>query len=597
MKTAKLVLMVIGLITGIYAQAQKTPDYWNYRTTLMPKRFPLPNDIASIGRTDIDKDGDPDIIRYHILDSMPVMWVDDDDDMEWVDIEGDMDSDCLFVDKNNDGEYSGPEDLSIDWNDENKDGTADMQFLVENGKPDVRYGFDWKTHLMLIIDEERDDDFTYIDWNILLSRYWEHTGHGNFFTDYHGNTLFTKMCISSYRNSDLRYSWENPFLFWDFDKDGMSEMALRMIDYPVFRTRSNNDSLFDKINEEYDVMFSKRIKYVSITYDLDNDNGQGNECDFDFSLCFQGEGFEYSDQVNKYKSLRGLPEADTLLYNPNWRQLTELIFPNRETALDLTFNRGDWNICRLVFDEDDDCTRWERVDLYDPGKLFVTGGGKGGIDNNGQTDAVGDRGEFDMDFSGSGNLYIGGFDNRLHLSGAEWGVWRIDQTAFSYQGFGGLYDLWKPDRIQRMPEKFGTIRYSDTDQNGFFDFIQYDLDGDTIFERSVSLKDLNIDDRQSIILTKELSYKDYRTLFDKMTRKNWEMAKEVLKIAEKFGIRTNWYAFWKNPRTLFEKYQYAFWLNYYIYNDLRYLAEIQKNVDLVNMIDKAYFSGNWDLIK
>lgn len=251
----------------------------------------------------------------------------------------------------------------------------------------------------------------------------------------------------------------------------------------------------------------------------------------------------------------------------------------------------------MIFDEDDDCNRWERVDLYDPGKLFVVGSRNGGLDTNPQTDAVGDRGEFDMDFSGKGNIYIGGFDMKIHLYGAEWGAWRIDQTAFSYQGFGGLYDLWRPDRLQRVPEKFGTVKYSDTDNNGFFDLFEYDLDGDTLFEKTVSLRDLNLDDRQSVISKTELSYTDYQSLFKEITEKNWNRAMEAAEIATKLGISTDWYASWKNPRSLAEKYDYAYWLNFYIYMDLRDFAELRKKNSLVKLTDKAYYSGNWSLLK
>ena len=60
------------------------------------------------------------------------------------------------------------------------------------------------------------------------------------------------------------------------------------------------------------------------------------------------------------------------------------------------------------------------------------------LDNNRQSDASGDRGEWDLDNSGGGSLYVSNFDGRIHLYGAEWGAWRIDQNSFSYQGFGGI---------------------------------------------------------------------------------------------------------------------------------------------------------------
>ena len=586
-------LVALTLIIGKDLLAQKQSVFWNHQTKLQPWRLPLPNDLSKIERIDLNNDGKPEVIKYTILDSIPVMWVDDDGNMKWTDIEGDMINDCLFIDRNKDGIFAGPWDISIDWDDEDGDRKADMQFIVENGDPAKRNGFDWKSNVTMMINDDKDGVFNYIDWNLIDMRPWEHNGHANFFTNYHGNTLFTKMCVSSFRISDFRFSWENPFIFWDYDNDGMPEMALRMLDIPHFRPENNQDSLFQKVDDKIDVLYSKKISYVALTYDLDNDNGQGNEFDFDMTLCFEGDGFDYSDQVNKYKSLHGLPESDKLLYDPTWRQLTELVFPNRKTALDLTFNRGKWNRCRLVFDEDDDCNRWERVELYEPKKLFVTGAGKGGLDDNPQADAIGDRGEFDMDFSGKGNLYIGGFDNRIHLYGAEWGAWRIDQTALSFQGFGGLYDLWGPSRIQREPGKFATVKYTDTDNNGFFDLIQYDLDGDTIFEESVSLKTLNIDDRQQVIQTSGMSYPDFQKLFKDITEKNWKRALQAILVAQKNGLNIDWYAFWKSPRTLWEKYDYSYWLNFYIYNDLRQMSKLKHDKKSTDKIDHAYYSGNW----
>ncbi len=72
------------------------------------------------------------------------------------------------------------------------------------------------------------------------------------------------------------------------------------------------------------------------------------------------------------------------------------------------------------------------------------------------------------------------------LFGAEKGYWRIDQDAASYQGWGGLY-AGKYERDQSNPEKFPTIGYEDTNGDGFFNLIKFDMDGDTLFEQSFNL--------------------------------------------------------------------------------------------------------------
>jgi hypothetical protein len=247
-----------------------------------------------------------------------------------------------------------------------------------------------------------------------------------------------------------------------------------------------------------------------------------------------------------------------------------------------------------VFDEDDDCNRWERVELYEPKDLFATGREKGGLDHNGQADVVGDRGEFDADFSGKGQLYVGRFDGKIHLFGAEWGAWRIDQTAYSFQGFGGQYNRWRPGRLQKEPEKFATVKYEDTDGNGFLDKIGYDLDGDHDFEDSVSLLQLGIDDKQPVFGSNTIKPNEKTELFVKLAEANWQKVLEIEKVAKKMGLNTLWYSVYKQPRTTQEKYDYAYWLGFYLYRDMRDFLRNSGRKNEITGLDKAYYSGNWE---
>ncbi len=587
-------LIVIFYSSSLLSQKNNIP-YWNYNTQLLPWRtVPI---ISKITFLDLDKDGDPDILKAMLNDSIPILWIDDDDDMRQGDKEGDTDNDCLLIDKNKDGIFAGPFDFSIDWIDEDHDGKADIQLIVNNAGTKVRNYFDWGADFMYVMDEDKDQIMHYVDWNKIMMRAWEHYGHANFYKDYSGNSTFLKMHASSFRISDLRYNWENPFIFYDTDKDGLTEWAIRLVDTPEFRDKSDNaKNGFGNIDTSFDVKFTKKIDYAAVTWDLDNDNGAGNEFDFDMSLLFKGKGFAYEDQGHRFKGLRGLAAANSFMYDSRWRNIDTLFYPDRDTAYQMIFKKGDWQQCRLVFDEDDDCNRWERVEFYDPLDFWKTGIEGGGLDNNGQSDAVGDRGEFDMDNSGKGKLYIGAFDGRIHLYGAEWGGWRIDQTAFSYQGFGGFYEKWNRKRLQLMPEKFASVKYEDTDKNGFIDQILYDLDGDKLFEDSVSLIKMNINDRQSVIETANMRFTDFSTLFKTITNKNWNRALLALKVAEKYKMNTYWYSFYKQPHSLQEKYDYSFWLNFYIYQDLRYQARVNNDLELLKKVDKAYYSGNWNAL-
>ncbi len=599
----QFLILILILFPGVvlFAQDRQKTVYWNEKTQLIPWRLPFVADSKSIEYVDLDNDGDPDVLKTTILNGIPILWIDDDDDMKTGDLEGDQDNDCLLVDVNKDGIFAGQGDLSIDWTDTDNDGIAEVQLVVSNGGLETRNYFDWGADYMYIIDwGEKDAIKNFINWNELVLRAWEHNGHANFFTDYHGNTLFLKMHGSTFRINDLRFNWENPFIFYDYDKDNLSEMAIRLVDTPQFRPKAGekSDSKFEKINPEHDILFTKKVDWAAVTWDLDNDNGQGNEFDFDMSLKFSGSGFDYSDQVHKFKNMRGLPAADKYFYDARWRQNDELIYTDQKVAYDKVFKQGKWNYCWFVFDEDNDCNRWERVEFYEPKDLWKIGMEKGGLDNNKQSDAVGDRSEFDTDNSGKGNLYIAPFDGRLHLVGAEWGAWRVDMTARSFQGYGGLYPPAKSHvRDQIEPAKWATVRYSDTNNNGFTDCIEYDLNGDQVFEEKISLLELGIDDRASIINTGNTNYKSFTKIFSNLTNSIWLRSQEIIKVAKKLGVSPGWYAFWQQPRTLNEKYQYGYWLSFYLYKDMCHEALLKGEKKLKHKLDVAYYSGNWKSFK
>lgn len=587
-------IVLTGISCTTMAQVPDSAAYWNTHTQLVPWRMPMTS--KPVKYIDLDKDGDPDVLITTLFDDIPVMWIDDNDNMQYGDTEGDMVDDCLIIDRNRDGIFGGPMDLCIDWADENKDNIADIQVIVSNGS-DRKFGyFDWDADFMYVIDfGEKDGIHNYVDWNLIRLMCWAHNGHANFFSDYHGNTLFLKMHASTFNIDDLRYNWENPFIFFDYDNDGLSEFSIRLVDTPHFRPKEGKSFHFDKVDQRYEVKFSRKIDWVALSWDLDNDNAPSNEFDFDMSIHFRGEGFDYSDQVHTYRSLRGLPEADKLIYDPRWRQQTELIYPDQTKAIDLIYKRGKgkFNQCWFVFDEDDDCNRWERVEFYEPKELYTVGLRKGGVDNNAQSDAIGDRGEWDLDNSGEGRLYVSSFDGRIHLYGAEWGVWRIDQTAYDYQGFGGLYDKWTFYRMNPDPQRFALVKYTDADKNGFIDTIEYDLDGDQCFEESVSLHELGIDDRSTLIETSDMQYVDMQDLFRKTADDMWKHALAVVEVARNRRMNVEWYNFYLNPRSVMERYQYGYWLAFYLYKDMKQAAMLQGDKQQALQLDKAYYSQNW----
>src|SRR5260370_37434728 len=97
---------------------------------------------------------------------------------------------------------------------------------------------------------------------------------------------------------------------------------------------------------------------------------------------------------------------------------------------------------------------------------------RSGLGGHPQADSLGDRGEFDEDNSGGGKLYVGVFDRKLHLAGAEWGAWLVDKNAEFHSG------VKTPSPKPQAPRVEGVVKYTDTDNNGFLDTDEYDYDGD-----------------------------------------------------------------------------------------------------------------------
>ena len=583
MKKCKFIyLAMLGVFAVSTAQALPYDQkYWNQKLQIEPFRLPLPPVGYQVEYIDLNGDGKPDAIKSVTVNDTPILWLDDDGNMKEGDIEGDMINDCLLIDRNKDGIYGGQGDLIIDWVDTDDDGKADMQIVIEYPKKNT--GEVWPNgHYMIMRDLDKDNIFNYINWNDFSLRCWDKNGVCDFYEDYSGQTMFMKIHTSTYDIKDLRLNWENPFLFYDEDGDGLTEMAIRFVDSPKIKDRSKPSNSY--VNRQLE----GRIDWVSMAVDLDNDNAPGNEFDFDFTIGFQGKGFDYTDQVHKVNNLRGMPEADKFFMDPRYRQLTEFLYPDHKSAKEMIFKRGEWSRVNFVYDEDDDCGRWERVEFYDPLDPFKIGWKNGSIDNNKQSDAAGDRGEWDMDNSGKGKLYVGKFDGRLHLYGAEWGCWRIDQNANYYQGWDRM---WMG--MDRQPGKFGTVKYTDKDDNGFFDYIEYDLDGDKKFEMTIDLKALGLDDRCELIDISTFKYKDYTSMMKKMSKSMWKNAMTAVQVAHKYNVQTLWYAKLMQALSVRQQYNNGYWLQFYIYKDLEHTFMQKGDQEKLKQLTVAYYSGNW----
>jgi hypothetical protein len=534
-----------------------------------------------IVRLDINKDGKPDILERW-WNGKRVRWLDENGDMLSTDTRGDQVNDVMQIDKNGDGLYDGPLDINIKWADNDGDGRADLEAFVTQPP---EWGPDkWsasESHWMVFIDVEKDGVLGWLDWTKFdfANDNWAYTGAEDWLPDYNGDAIFLKVHRPPQSLPDPRLNWENPFAFFDYDNDGVSEMAMRWLD-PVPPLDKDVTKLSGVLNEAF------------VTFDLDNDSTKGNETDYDMSLRGSGgPGVPYRSFVHKYPALKGNPKFDACFQWNNWRQIDELMYMPHDKSYDSFFTAG-WTNMYFVFDEDDDDHRWERVEMYYPMHGF--GGPKDidiystkrwrrgnyaeqsmaepdekpGLDGHPQSDSLGDRGEFDEDNSGGGKLYIGVFDRKLHLAGAEWGAWTVDKNA---EFHGGVKTPSPKPLATRVEE---VVKYTDTDNNGFLDTVEYDYDGDRKIDFRFSLLDYRTPgqphpDVVPLVDTHKEGWKGLNVLFTTIANQSFQEALTVYRAAWRRGLTTPEIDKLASASAIGERYDHGYWLKEKVFREIR----------------------------
>ena len=535
-----------------------------------------------IVRLDIDHDGKPDILERW-WNGKRVRWLDENADMLATDTRGDQVGDVMQIDRNGDGLYDSETDINIKWADNDGDGRADLQAFVTQGRAWSNGKFDpAESHWMVFIDVDKDGVLGWLDWDKFDfgDDNWGYTDKTDWLPDYHGDAVFLKIHRPPQSLPDPRLNWENPFAFYDFDGDGASEMAMRWLDPVPALDKDGKTNLSGVLNEAF------------VTFDIDNDSTKGNETDYDMSLRGAGgPGVPYTQFVHKYPALKGNPKFDGCFQWNNWRKIDELIYMPHEKSYDAFFN-AHWATIYFVFDEDDDDHRWERVEMYYPmhgfggpkdidlystkkwrrgnyAELAMAGPDeKPGISGHPQADSLGDRGEFDEDNSGGGKLYVGVFDRKLHLAGAEWGAWTVDKNG----EFHGGSKTPSPKPIAPRVEE--VVKYTDTDQNGFLDTIEYDYDGDRTIDLRVSLLDYRTSsnphpDVVALIDTHKEGWKGLNVLFGKVASQSFQEALLVYHAAWRRGLTMPEMDKLASASTIGERYDHGYWLKEKVFREIR----------------------------
>ena len=577
------VLAFLIIATNVLAQ-QRIPEL---RKTALKSTVPS----EEIVRLDINKDGKPDIIERW-WNGKRVRWLDEDGDMLPTDTRGDQVNDVLQIDKNGDGLYDGPFDINVKWADNDHDGQADLEAFVTQSP---EWGPDkWsasESHWMVYIDVEKDGVLGWLDWTKFDfgNDNWGYTGANDWLPDYNGNSIFLKVHRPPQSLPDPRLNWENPFAFFDYDNDGVSEMAMRWLD-PVPPLDKDKTDLAGVLREAF------------VTFDLDNDSTKGNETDYDMSLRGAGgPGVPYKQFVHKYPALKGNPRFNDCFQWNNWRQIDELMYMPHEKSFDSFFTAG-WQTIYFVFDEDDDDHRWERVEMYYPmhgfggpkdidiystkrwrqgnyaGQAMVNEGEKPGLSGHPQADSLGDRGEFDEDNSGGGNLYVGVFDRKLHLAGAEWGAWTVDKNAEYHGG------VKTPSPKPLAPRVEEVVKYTDTDNNGFLDTVEYDYDGDRTIDFKFSLLDYKTasqphPDVTTLIDTHKEGWKGLNAIFTTIANQSFQEALLVYRAAWRRGLTTPELDQLASAGAIGERYDHGYWLKEKVFRQIRMRLQDVKRKD------------------
>ncbi|HEX5890912.1 MAG TPA: hypothetical protein VFY61_19535 [Pyrinomonadaceae bacterium] len=559
-----------------------------------------------IVRLDINNDGQPDILERW-WNGKRVRWLDENGDMLPTDTRGDQVADVMQIDRNGDGLYDTALDINIKWADNDGDGRADLQAFVTQGREWSNGKFDpGNSHWMVFVDVENDGVLGWIDWEKydFDNDNWGYTGVTDWLPDYNGDAVFLKVHRPPQSLPDPRLNWENPFAFFDFDKDGASEMAIRWLD-PVPPLDKDITKLSGVLNEAF------------ATFDVDNDSTKGNETDYDMSLRGAGgPGIPYRQFVHKYPALKGNPKFDQCFQWNNWRQIDELMYMPHEKSFDSFFTTR-WASMYFVFDEDDDDHRWERVEMYYPMHGFggpkeidlyttkkwrrsnyaelamVAPGERPGISGHPQADSIGDRGEFDEDNSGGGKLYVGVFDRKLHLAGAEWGAWTVDKNS----EFHGGNKTPSPRPIAPRVEE--VVKYTDTDNNGFLDTVEYDYDGDRTIDLRVSLLDYRSPtqphpDVVPLFDIHKAGWKGLNELFTQLSNQSFQEALEVYRAAWRRGLTTPEIDKLASASAIGERYDHGYWLKEKIFREIRArLRQTQQN-QLEKDLTRLYYMGQFE---
>ena len=397
---------------------------------------------------DYDGDGKPeevwfiDIDPRHSKSKRPILVrvIDEDGDLE-MGSEPDLDSDLYLVDWNADGTI----DAVVDY--EDMDGDQDIDRMSM---------FFYTAQHGLRVWWGRDDGDDNLLWYDIDYYYYQDPCQNH--THFGGDETFFAFYIKPGEKYWTPF-FENPFLFYDLDGDGVTDEVLR-------------------VSGQDDVVHSIRW-----SFDLDNDATLASPRDFDVSLSAYAPGLEVGNTALSWSSEAHKEVGNTLKIGD--RQSEVITIRDIETRPVLKrseatafFSNVTWSKLLMTWDENDlnmagdrnrsDIERWEGI-IASPSteegfEFPVIGGPDCGPYNK--------RYQIVTRPSKPNEFYFNPAEGRLHIKHSDKTWMRVD---FNYDNKQDMYYLW-----------------SDTDNDGILDKVEVDINGDGKFDDSWQLDIMGI---------------------------------------------------------------------------------------------------------
>ena len=140
------------------------------------------------------------------------------------------------------------------------------------------------------------------------------------------------------------------------------------------------------------------------------------------------------------------------------------------------------------------------------------------------------------------------------------------------------------------------MKYTDTDNNGFLDTIEYDYNGDRKIDLRVSLLEYRTaanphPDVVPLIDTRKQGWKGLNTLFTEIANQAFQEGLIVYRAAWRRGLTTPDIDKLASAATIGERYDHGYWLKEKIFREIR--RRIRDNPRLEKELIRLYYTGQF----